>query len=42
MCFAVTETIMTLAAVTDAIQDVAVKPVSEIHVSEQSEAGPEG
>jgi len=29
-------------AVTDAVQDVAVKPVSEICASDQSEAGREG
>ncbi len=38
LCVAVTETIMTKAAVTDAVQDVAVKPVSEIRASVQSEA----
>ena len=41
LCVAVTET-MTMAAVTDGDQDVAVKPASEICVSEQSKAGHEG
>ncbi len=42
LCVAVTETIIIMAAVTDAVQDVAVKPVSEICASDQSEAGREG